>query len=275
MSHFRCPPAFRTLLRPVGRPPKPLCSLCNRKHYPNGSTSESIGKEKFFCIYCGKRCESGETKRKLILCDSTLGGCGESDKKLKEHVNIEIHNGARIKDLEKVVKNVYLGDKSPIEVIVIGGLNDLVFDHKEAREVLEDLDELKKTIKNHNDENVISISTLPLVPGFTSLNVSDKKKNTLYDLPEAKNKINEFEAFNAGVFVINKQENVHFLKMNTVGVKGKGIGLKRKKVHQFDSTENPQFFIGEKNKLHFTNKYRFWFYHEATDYLIKGLKSRQ
>jgi hypothetical protein len=79
--------------------------------------------------------------------------------------------------------------------------------------------------------------------GYTSLNVSDKKKGTLYDLSEADNKMNQFEEFNAGVFVLNKQEQVHLLKMDTVGVKGKGIGLKKKKVPQFDSTENPQFFI--------------------------------
>ena len=150
---------------------------------------------------------------------------------------------------------------------------------KHAQDILEDIFDLKEKVKSHNKDNLLSLSTLPLPLKVCSLYVSDWKKVTFYDLPEKKNHIETLEAINVAILAINKQEGLMFLKLNTVGVRGSGIGKKRnkkpnKKFH-IDETGEPKYFLEdgkEKAKLHFVYRIRYKLLHEAADYLLRGLK---
>ena len=125
----------------------------------------------------------------------------------------------------------------------------------------------------------MSISTLPLAPKVCSLYISDKKKGTFYELPTKKNHIETLEAINVAIIALNKSEELMFLKLNTFGVKGSGIGNKRykkpnRKSHIHETNEQ-KYFLEDGNykpKLHFVYRIRYKLLHEAADYLLKGLK---
>ena len=77
--------------------------------------------------------------------------------------DLEVHNGATVKDLTHIVKHHYINNKEPIEIIMFAGLNDLA-KSKEAAAILDDLYELKALVKKANKNSVVSVSTVPLVP---------------------------------------------------------------------------------------------------------------
>ena len=108
---------------------------------------------------------------------------------------------------------------------------------------------------------------MPLAPKVCSLYISELKTETIYDLPEERNHIETLEAINVSILAINKHEDVMFLKLNTIGVRGSGMGNKR--------NQKPKYFLEdgkEKAKLHFVYKIRYKLLHEAVDYLVRGLK---
>ena len=120
---------------------------------------------------------------------------------------------------------------------------------------------------------------MPLAPKVCSLYISDKKKGTFYELPVKKNHIETIEAINVAILALNRSEELMFLKLNTFGVKGSGIGNKRykkpKRKSHIHKTNEPRYFLEDghyKPKLHFVYRIRYKLLHEAADYLLKGLK---
>ena len=87
-----------------------------------------------------------------------------------------------------------------------------------------------------------------LAPKVYSLQISELEKRTIYDLPEERNHIETLETINLSILAKNKYEDIMFLKLNTVGVRGSGIGKKRnkkktnKKVNKYE-TEEPKYFL--------------------------------
>jgi hypothetical protein len=276
------------LLSSMPRRPDPFCEMCKSNH-PNFSSyvEKMKGTKKsnfeYYCKLCQKiesvKNEDTHNIRKLIISDSTLFNCWNGREKSKEHIDLEVHNGAKVKDLDKIIDEGYLRfDKSPIEIILIAGLNDLT-DKKypnEASKVLDDIDDLKKKVKHHNKKSVVSVATVPLVPKHCSLNIGKEKKGTFYDLLPENNKIDEFEALNAGINAINKRENVKSLKMHTVGVNGKGIGKQRRKVHRKEDASNHKYFFedGDK-KMHLMHCHRYKFFEMASGFLVAGLRKEE
>jgi hypothetical protein len=70
----------------------------------------------------------------------------------------------------------------------------------------------------------------------------------------------------------NKHEDIMFLKLNTVGVRGSGIGEKRNKKKQIEMptkmklrSQNTSLKIEKKRQS-------YKLLHEAVDYLMRGLK---
>ena len=92
-------------------------------------------------------------------------------------------------------------------------------------------------------------------------------------MPNSENKIDEFEALNAGIAALNRGDNLKTIPLHNVGVIGKGIGKKRNKVHKKEDI--PKYFIEDgfkKKKMHLTYIWRFKFYKQACDYLRMGLE---
>ena len=94
-----------------------------------------------------------------------------------------------------------------------------------------------------------------------------------------KNHIDTLEAVNLAILAINKHEDIMFLKLNVVGVKGCGIGKKRYKKpyrkYHIVETCPPKYFLEDgkhKPKLHFVYKIRYKLLHESIDYLLMGLQ---
>jgi DNA-directed RNA polymerase beta' subunit len=205
-----------------------------------------------------------------VCSDSTLFRCWETRDKIEKKPDLEVHNGATIKDLAKIIKSHYINTKDPIKIILFGGLNDLA-QNKEPAEILEKIADLKAEVKNANKNSVVMVATVPLVPKFCSLNVSQQKKGSFYDLPKQYNKINEFEALNAGIAALNRADKLKNIPLHIVGVVGKGIGNKRSKVHRKEET--PKYFVEDgRKKMHLTHHWRYKFFKQACDYLAMGME---
>jgi hypothetical protein len=236
----------------------PYCRVCKDEHMHYSSAGLRLQQK------------GQQDSRMLVISDSTLFNCWTCREEMKP--DLEVHNGATVKDLTEIVTKYYINSKKPIKIIMFAGLNDLA-KNRGADKILDDIHELKSQVKEANENSVISVSTVPLVPKFCSLNVNLKNKGSFYDLPECKNKINEFEALNAGIAALNRGDNLKTIPVHNVGVIGKGIGKKRNKVHRKD--DKPNYFIEDgiiKKKMHLTYIWRFKFYKQACDYLVKGLE---
>jgi hypothetical protein len=255
-------------------------------------TAVMKNQNRYFCYLCRMThlVIDNDSVRLLILSDSLMSNSWKCNNEwqhpgteklgaVKGHINMEVKSGATISDLTNILVQKYLNvDHRSMKIILVGGINDVI-QGKHAQDILEDICYLKEKVKSHNKENLLSISTLPLAPKVCSLYVSELKKGTIYNLPEKKNHIETLEALNVSILAINKHEGLMFLKLNTVGVRGSGIGKKRnqkpnKKFH-IDEAGEPKYFLEdgkEKAKLHFVYKIRYKLLHEVVDYLLRGLK---
>ena len=245
----------------------------------------------FFCYLCKEKhlLIDHSSVRLLLLSDSIMFNSWKCDNEwqhpgterlgaVKGHIDMEVKNGATISDWTKILVQKYLNvDPRPIKIILVGGINDVI-QRKHAQDILDNIFELKEKGKSHNKDNILSISTLPLAPQVCSLYISELKEGTIYDLPDERNLIETLEAINVSILALNNHEYLMFLKLNTVGVRGCGIGKKRnnmpnRKFHK-DETGKPKYFLEdgkEKAKLHFVYRIRYQFLHEAVDYLLRGL----
>ena len=145
----------------------PLCEPCGLEHVHfstridrNNAIKKNL--EEYFCPICKKMESSKLNIRKLILSDSLLYGAWDTKTEIKEHVDLEVLNGAKIKDLSNILKKYYLTSPEPIEVILIGGINNIQIGEK-AYQVLNDIYDIKKMLKSHSPANKLSISLLSLL----------------------------------------------------------------------------------------------------------------
>ena len=110
----------------------------------------------------------------LLLGDSTMKGSHQPREeglvcpKNRRHLDREEVSGARIRGLTEVFNIRYGKCKTPLRVIVMGGLNDLIKDHS-FEEIIKDFDELIEAINMNNSfhedtPNRIFLSTLPCPP---------------------------------------------------------------------------------------------------------------
>ena len=255
-------------------------------------TAVKNGQIMYFCYLCKMKhlVKDKRSVRLLLLSDSLMSNSWKCNDEwqhpgteklgaVKGHIDVEVKSGATISELTNILGKKYLDvNAKPIKIIVVSGINDVIRG-RHAQDILEDIWKLKEKVSTHNKDNILSIATLPLAPKVCSLYISKLKKGTMYELPSAKNHIETLEAVNLAILAINKHENIMFLKLNIIGVKGSGIGKKRnekphRKYHIVE-TAPPKYFLEdgkEKPKLHFVYKRRYKLLHEAVNYLLSGLK---
>jgi hypothetical protein len=190
-------------------------------------TMENMSKQFLFnCIMC-KQSESivRPSTRKIILTDSTLYNVW-SYAKLKtadHHMEIEAVVGGRIRNLTRALMMLYLKQPQRLEVILIGGLNNLGEDQPVA-DILDEIHELKEavlahsTLHDHKPLSTVSVSTVMYVPKFCSLDVPANQPE--WAPPTGlKNKRREIESLNAAIAAVNKGSGVNYLKLHLEGIR--------------------------------------------------------
>ena len=115
----------------------------------------------YFCYLCKMKhlVIDNDSERLLVLSDSLNSWkCNnewqhpgtEKLGPVKGHINMEVKSGATISDLTNILIEKYLNvDHRSINIIFVGGINDVIRG-KHGQDILEDIFNLKETVKSHN-----------------------------------------------------------------------------------------------------------------------------
>ena len=263
-----------------------LCELCSDRdmevchHHVSSQYSRVMAvmfqrNYLFYCIMC-KTSESTvrPNTRKIILTTSTLYNVwGISSLNLPIHIDIESIVGGRIRDLTRALHMLYLIHPERLEIIVIAGLNN-VGDNQPAAEILEELSELRLSVKVHSDmymhqpRSSVSVSTLLYPPKFCSLDVPDSCTEWM---PPAgfHNRRKLVEEVNQGIKAQNLEAQVNYLKVHFEGIR---IDSKSGKTMHKHYPEVPIWREAEiRRRLHLTDHYKAKIVRKAAALFSGGL----
>ena len=207
------------------------CELCSDQDHivcHHHVSSQSVRKlaERFqssYLFHC-MMCKTQESiirpaTRKLILTTSTLYNVWNSDLKLPIHIDIESIVGGRIRDLTRALIMLYLIYPERLEIILIAGLNN-VGDCQSAKEIMDELTELRLTVKAHTEmhshaqPSTLSISTLMYVPKFCSLDLPANCPAEWIPPVGFNNRRALVEEVNEGIKTMNLTVKVNYLKLH-------------------------------------------------------------
>ena len=145
------------------------------------------------------------------------------DLKLRNHIDFESMVGGRVRDITESIKNHYLFESNPIDIVLVCGINN-VGEGQEAWEVLNEMAELRDMLKLHSIENGhqnpnrLSISTLYYPPKFTTFEVPLSRPDWLP--PEHfDNKVNTIDCVNAGIKALNLSSGVSYAPLHFWGLR--------------------------------------------------------
>ena len=264
-----------------------MCSDSEHKVYHHHSSSQQIRdfavkhtpRYLFQCIMC--KVEESVMRprtRKIILTDSSLYDVWSSESlKLPIHIDIEAVVGGRVRDLTRALIMMYLRFPERVEVILVGGLNN-VGENQGSREIVEEMQELKATIdahsKSHGHEvpSVLSISTLLYAPKFCSLDVPPGDKYSEWvPPPNFNNRRSTIEEVNAAAKEMNLKEKVNYLKLHQEGIR---IDTKTGKTLHKHFPEKPVWREPEvRKRLHLTLPYKVNVTLKAAKMFAAGLQN--
>ena len=138
--------------------------------------------------------------------------------KIELNLPIQIDNesivGGRIRDLTRALHMLYLIYPESLKIIVISGLNN-IGDSQTAEQIMEELTELKLTVKVHSDmhhhaqPSILSVSTLLYAPKFCSLDLPNNCPTEWIPPTGFQNKRKLMEELNEGIKSMNLQTKVN------------------------------------------------------------------
>ena len=81
----------------------PYCRVCKDEHMHYSSAGLRLQQK------------GQQDSRMLVISDSTLYNCWTCGEEMKP--DLEVHNGATVKDLTKIVTKYYINSKKPIKIM--------------------------------------------------------------------------------------------------------------------------------------------------------------
>ena len=249
-----------------------VCELCSDEghkvcHHHVSSQSVRLFATKYqsgYLFHC-MMCKAQESTvrphtRKLILTTSTLYNVWTCpDLNLPIHIDIESIVGGRIRDLTRALHMLYLIHPERLEIIVIGGLNN-IGDSQTAEEIMEELTELRLTVKvhsemhQHDQPSILSVSTLLYAPKFCSLDLPNNCPAEWIPPVGFQNRRNLIEEVNEGIKSMNLEAKVNYLKLHMEGVRiDKGTG---KTLHKHNPVKPVWRESEVRRRLHLTPEYK-------------------
>ena len=260
-----------------------LCSDQDHRVYHHHASSQSIRNlaERFqssYLFHC-MMCKTQESvirpaTRKLILTTSTLYNVWTSNLKLPIHIDIESIVGGRIRDLTRALIMLYLIYPERLEIILIACLNN-VGDCQSAKEIMDELTELRLTVKAHTEMNshpqpsTLSVSTIMLVPKFCSLDLPANCPAEWIPTAGFNNRRALIEEVNEGIKTMNLTAQVNYLKLHMEGIRIDKVSNKTLHKHY---PVKPIWRESEvKRRLHLTPLYKAKIAEKAAKLFVGGL----
>ena len=261
----------------------PHCVMCSTKminrYHVHWSTFDlrltaicDSDQNEFLCPVClisEKALQPESTTKKILLTDETFFGIwmeNRSPMDEKDHFEIECIVRRKFRDLGIALKSNFLYLKSRLEIIVVGGLEN-VSRGDECKQIITEIEDIKEMvlrhslINRHQPPSTITFCTLPLPPKLCSLHVPDDVPalEEWKPKPGFENKTSTIEAVNAAIKGMNEADGLKCVNLHWHGIK---LLKKGKKQHKFDTRPGATRVWEEDavaSKLHFTmeNKLKF------------------
>ena len=272
--------------REEGRYRDSLCQLCSEDscqiyhHHVSSQAVRDFAKthqasKLYNCIMC-KTEESvvHPTTRKIILTSSTLYNVWTlQELQLQQHVEIESVVGGRVRDLTRALLMLYLNHPERLEVVVIGGINN-IGERQPVPEIVEEIWELKESVRahselhGHQEPSVVSFSTVFYAPKFSSLDLPPGYPEWVPP-PDFQNQRHNIECLNAAIAAINKGSGVNYLNLHLEGIR---IDPRSgKKIHRLRPEKQIWREEEVRKRLHFTPSYKVKIATRAARLLQGGL----
>ena len=194
--------------------------------------------------------------RRILLTDGTMFGIWNSPSlpSVAKHFEMECVVKGRVRDLKRALDKNILYMPNRVEIIVIGGLEN-IGDGEDPEQVLAEFSDLKTLVKEHserkghNPPSTVSISTLCLAPKYCSFGTP--KDPEWIPPPGFINRYPAIKKVNEGIKSMNEEENLSWVNVHFHGVKL----LKSGPQHKFDTRPGTKRIWREKDvfsKMHFT-----------------------
>ena len=232
----------------------------------------------FFCMTCraqhSTKIKGGDKRRKILLSDSTLhNAVTHLAVNTDFHLDIETIPGAKVWDLERVLAKLYLRDPIPVDVVLVGGLNQVKM--QETAAIMASYRSVCQAVENHSwkfahtKPSTICITTLPFPPKFVTFKrEKDSNGNINPDYPAHltpdTNLFTKISELNRQIDDLNRQNRVVVpFKMMMYGIKvvqGQG---------RFKHRWNQWFEKEDEKKLHLTHEKRAEVIQRMQTYFIR------
>ena len=260
-----------------------ICSLCSEGNAPvyhhhfsttairrmfmdeNILDKQDRDKQTYMCPVCKEPepvlIPTRETRRVVLACSTMYGIWDKPLPKNTPHFDIDSIVGGRVRDMTRALVKNYLHLPNRLEIVVIAGINN-VGAGETAEEVIKEVEELKKVVRDHsikwrhNPPSYAAVSTVMLAPKFCSLYVppSPPEPEIARWVPATTfvNRYSEIKKLNDLIIAANTRDNLKCVRMDFQGVKRFKSGTVQ---HIFDTKPGATKVWRETEvfkKLHFT-----------------------
>ena len=262
------------------------CTICsddghkiNHHHFSTQNIRDFASKYQSGYLYFCMMCKANESTirpstRKVIITSSTLYNVWAKDLKLAIHVDIESIVGGRIRDLTRAIIMLYLKHPERLEILVVGGLNN-IGDDQPAAQIIEEFRELSQTVQAHSEihghtkPSIVSISTILYAPKFCSLDVPSNSQDCWKPPAGFNNRRVLVETVNAAIKAMNLEAKVNYLKLHMEGIR---IDKKKGKIMHKHNPKVPIWREDEvRKRLHLTIDYKVKVVRNAAKLFVGGL----